>query len=87
MDQEAIDALTAAINTAAGDKLRGLRAEKRVTREQLRAKTGLGLSTIRRFENGEGSPTLAQLANILHALDTSMGDFAEMALKDIPRPK
>ncbi|WP_227979916.1 helix-turn-helix domain-containing protein [Nocardia spumae] len=87
MDQEALDALAAAINTATGDKLRGLRAEKRVTRDELKRRTGLGLSTIRRFENGEGSPTLTQLAKILHALDTSMGDFAEMALKDLPSPK
>ncbi len=87
MDQEALDALTAAINTAVGDKLRGLRAEKRVTRDELKARTGLGLSTIRRFENGEGSPTLTQLAKILRALDTSMADFAAMALKDVPGPQ
>ena len=87
MDPEELDALAAAINTAVGDKLRGLRAEKRISREELRARTGLGLSTIRRFENGEGSPTLTQLAKILHELGISMTDFAEMALKDIPRPK
>lgn len=80
---DAPDELAAAINKAVGDKLTGLRAERRLTRMQLKERTGLGLSTIQRFENGERSPDLHQLALILEALDMPMHEFVAWALRDI----
>lgn len=80
---DAPDELATAINKAVGDKLTGLRAERRLTRMQLKERTGLGLSTIQRFENGERSPDLHQLALILQALDMPMQEFVAWALRDV----
>lgn len=80
---DANDELAAVINKAVGDKLTGLRAERRLTRLQLKEMTGLGLSTIQRFENGERSPDLHQLALILRALDMPMQEFVAWALRDV----
>lgn len=80
---EPTDELAAAINRAVGDKLRGLRAERRLTRLQVQKMTGLGRSTLQRFENGERSPDLHQLALILQALDMPMSEFVAAALGDV----
>ncbi|MFE7799072.1 helix-turn-helix domain-containing protein [Nocardia sp. NPDC057440] len=72
-----------AINKAVGDELRGLRAKRKISREELRKRTGLGLSTIQRFENGERSPDLPQLTLILRALDMPMQEFVALALRDV----
>lgn len=80
MDNET---LGKAINKAIGDKLRGLRGERKVSREELRARTGMGISTIQRFENGERSPELPQLVRILKALDMPLKQFLDLALRDI----
>jgi transcriptional regulator with XRE-family HTH domain len=77
------EALSAAINQAAGAELRGLRAKRGVSRPQLREMTGLGISTIQRIENGERSPELDQLALILKALDMPMIEFVALALRDV----
>ena len=80
MDNET---LSRAIDKAIGDELRGLRGKRRMTREELKALTGLGISTIQRFENGEGSPSLQQLGRILQALNMPMRQFLDLALRDI----
>ncbi len=80
---EPTDELAAAINKAVGDKLRGLRSERRLTRSQLQQMTGLGRSTLQRFENGERSPDLHQLALILRALDMPMHEFVASALRNV----
>lgn len=77
------DALAAAINKAIGDELRGLRGKRGLSRPELKELTGLGLSTIQRFENGERSPDLQQLAAILRALDMPLQKFLGLALGDI----
>lgn len=75
--------LGAAISKAVGDELRALRAKRKVSREQLKDQSGLGLSTLQRFENGERSPDLEQLAQILRVLDMPMKEFLNLALKDV----
>jgi transcriptional regulator with XRE-family HTH domain len=80
---EPTDELAAAINRAVGDKLRGLRAQRRLTRAQVQKMTGLGRSTLQRFENGERSPDLHQLALILRALNMPMQEFVAWALQDV----
>ena len=77
------DTLGAAINAAVGAELRGLRAKRGLTRPELHKITGLGISTIQRFENGERSPDLQQLAVLLRALDTPMKVFVANALRDV----
>lgn len=77
------DALAAAINKAIGDELRGLRGKRRISRPKLKELTGLGISTIQRFENGEHSPELPQLARILKALDMPLREFLDVALRDV----
>ncbi|MGW4718909.1 helix-turn-helix domain-containing protein [Nocardia sp. NPDC004260] len=80
MDNET---LAQAVNTAVGNELRGLRAKRGMSREKLKEITGLGLSTIQRFENGERSPDLNQLALILKALEMPAKEFVTLAFRDV----
>lgn len=77
------ETLTQAINKAVGDELRGLRGKRKISREEMRRQTGLGISTIQRFENGERSPELQQLVQILDVLNIGLKEFIENAMKDI----
>ncbi|WP_327143069.1 helix-turn-helix domain-containing protein [Nocardia sp. NBC_01327] len=58
-------------NRAVGEELRTARARRRLTRPQLAAISGVAVSTIQRFENGERSPDLTQLYTLCTALDIS----------------
>lgn len=80
MDNET---LTHAINVAVGAELRGLRAKRQISRDEMRRRTGIGLSTIQRWENGQRSPELQQLVLMLSVLDVSLKDFVETAMKDL----
>lgn len=59
------------LNRAVGDELRAARARRGLTRPQLAATSGVAVSTIQRFENGERSPDLTQLYQLCSALDVS----------------
>jgi len=75
------------INRAVGNELRAARARRDLTRLQLADLTGLAVSTIQRFENGERSPDMQQLHALCAALDISMREFVTLALKDVERPE
>ncbi|WP_433598202.1 helix-turn-helix domain-containing protein [Nocardia sp. CA-135953] len=75
-----------AINRAVGDELRASRARRDLTRQQLAELTGLAVSTIQRFENGERSPDMQQLHALCDALDISMREFVTLALEGVERP-
>lgn len=75
-----------AINRAVGAELRAARARRDFTRQQLAALTGLAVSTIQRFENGERSPDMQQLHALCTALEIPMREFVELALKGIESP-
>lgn len=75
------------INRAVGNELRAARARRDLTRPQLAALTGLGVSTIQRFENGDRSPDMQQLHALCTALDIPMRDFVALALRDVERPE
>lgn len=74
-----------AINRAVGNELRAARARRDLTRQQLAERTGLAVSTIQRFENGDRSPDMQQLHALCSALDIPMRDFVTLALKDVER--
>lgn len=59
------------IKHAVGDELRASRARRRLSRAQLSNKSGLAVSTIQRFENGERSPDILQLQTLSDALEIS----------------
>lgn len=75
------------INHAVGNELRAARARRDLTRQQLAVLTGLAVSTIQRFENGERSPDMQQLHALCQALEIPMREFVTLALKDIERPE
>ncbi len=77
----------AEINRAVGNELRASRARKHLSRQQLADRTGLGLSTIQRFENGERSPDMNQLFALCEALEIPMRDFVALATKGIEPPR
>lgn len=77
------ETLGKAINQAIGAELRGLRAKRGMSREDLKAATGMGISTIQRFENGERSPELPQLVRLLKALDMPVSEFLDAALRNV----
>ncbi|MGW4364635.1 helix-turn-helix domain-containing protein [Nocardia takedensis] len=76
-----------AINRAVGNELRAARARRDLTRQQLAELTGLAVSTIQRFENGERSPDMQQLHALCGALEVPMREFVTLALKDIELPE
>ncbi|MFC3963522.1 helix-turn-helix domain-containing protein [Nocardia jiangsuensis] len=74
------------INRAVGNELRAARARRALTRQQLAELTGLAVSTIQRFENGDRSPDMQQLHALCQALEIPMREFVALAMKDIERP-
>ncbi|MFB7720723.1 helix-turn-helix domain-containing protein [Nocardia sp. NPDC056100] len=59
------------LNRAVGGELRAARGRRGMTRPQLAAVSGVAVSTIQRFENGERSPDLGQLYALCTALEIS----------------
>ncbi|MEU8895476.1 helix-turn-helix transcriptional regulator [Nocardia sp. NPDC048505] len=72
-----------AINRAVGNELRAARARRDLTRQQLADQTGLAVSTIQRFENGERSPDMPQLLALCTAFEVSVQSFVDLALRNI----
>lgn len=72
---------------AVGKKLRGLRAEKGMSQEDLAKLSGISESAIFRIEKGERSPRLGQLDALCDALEIDLYDFLVLALgKPVPPP-
>ncbi|MCX4098234.1 MULTISPECIES: helix-turn-helix domain-containing protein [Nocardia] len=71
----------AKIDQVVADELRAARARRRLSRAQLSASSGLAVSTIQRFENGERSPDLRQLHDLCAALRISPVDIVSVISK------
>ncbi|MFJ4656115.1 helix-turn-helix domain-containing protein [Nocardia sp. NPDC088792] len=75
------------INGAVGDELRAARARRSLTRPQLAAASGVAVSTIQRFENGERSPDMHQLFALCTALGVSPLDIMNRAVEFVERTR
>ncbi len=74
-----MEAMTA-IDQDIADKLRGLRAERRLSQEELAELSGISESTIYRIEKGTLSARLKQLDAICSALGIDVYDFLKAAI-------
>lgn len=72
-----------AIDRAVGAELRGLRAKRGISREELAKRTSLSLRTIQRIEGGEKSPTVRELDELCSVLGTTQRAFITAALADL----
>lgn len=54
-----------------GERIKAARKSKKITQAELAKVSGLGLSSIQRYESGERSPTLGAIKRISDALDVS----------------
>ncbi|MCM6777259.1 helix-turn-helix domain-containing protein [Nocardia sp. CDC159] len=73
------------INRAVGSELRAARARRGLTRPQLAAASGLAVSTIQRFENGERSPDMLQLHALCNALGISPQEIVAKTIEVVER--
>ncbi|MFD6352953.1 helix-turn-helix domain-containing protein [Nocardia tengchongensis] len=73
------------INRAVGEELRAARARRGYTRVELSAASGVAVSTIQRFENGERSPDMHQLFALCNALDVSPLEVMDRAVQFVKR--
>jgi transcriptional regulator with XRE-family HTH domain len=76
-------AVGTAINIAVGNELRAQRAKRKLSRQELATLAGMGISTIRRFENAERSPDMQQLYLLCQALAVPLREFVNRALDEI----
>lgn len=72
-----------AVNVAVANELRALRAQRQLSRQALATLAGMGISTVRRFENCERSPDMQQLYQLCRALDVSVREFVSQAMTGI----
>lgn len=63
------------INISTASKLRGLRAERNLTLEEVAEKTGINKDTISRYENSNVSMQLWILDRLVNCYDTSLDIF------------
>src|SRR4051794_40991028 len=61
------EAMTDAVLTAVGPRLRALRHRRRLTLTQLSEETGISVSTLSRLESGQRRPTLELLLPLARA--------------------
>ncbi|GAB2525397.1 helix-turn-helix domain-containing protein [Nocardia sp. NPDC059240] len=73
------------INRAVGEELRAARGRRGLTRPQLATASGVAVSTIQRFENGERSPDMHQLFALCDALDVSPIEVMDRAVQLVKR--
>jgi transcriptional regulator with XRE-family HTH domain len=69
------DARSAAVELGIGRKLQNLREKKRLTLDDLSAKTGLARDLLADIEKGDFVPPVATLLNIARALGVEMSHF------------
>ncbi|GAM48284.1 DNA-binding protein [Nocardia seriolae] len=75
------------INRAVGEELRAARARRGYTRTELAEASGVAVSTIQRFENGERSPDMHQLFALSNALDVSPTEIMDRAVQFVKRSR
>ena len=63
------------INEAIGDEVRFARLRKRMTQEQLAQKTGLGRSTIAKYESGQIEMSMPVFIELCNAIGVSYIDI------------
>lgn len=63
------------INEAIGDEIRFARLRKRMTQEQLAQKTGLGRSTIAKYESGQIEMSMPVFIELCAAIGVSYIDI------------
>lgn len=71
------------IDRAIGNKLRGIRAERRLSQPELARLSGVSESTIYRIETGERSAKVAQLDDICKALGIEMYELIKAAMDSL----
>ncbi len=76
-----MEAITA-VDQAIGDKLRGLRAERRLSQGKLAEISGVSESTIYRIEKATLSARMGQLDALCAALDIDLYDFLKAAFAE-----
>ncbi len=59
--------------------LRGLRATARLSQEELARKSGVGLASIKGYENGENVMSLENAAKLANAFDVAVSDLVQSA--------
>jgi transcriptional regulator with XRE-family HTH domain len=74
-----------ALDQAVGNELRGLRAKRQMSREELSHRSGIGFKTIQRIEAGERSPSLRELDQLCGVLGVTPREFISGALADLER--
>lgn len=57
------------------DKLKGLRADRGLSQNDLAERSGVPVTTIRNFEQGRRFPSWPVLQRLVKALAASLGDF------------
>lgn len=71
------------IDQLIGAEVRGFRAKKAYSREELSRRTGLSAKTIQRIESGERSADVSQLAAICRALGVDLRDLVNRAVAEL----
>ena len=64
-------------NKIVGEKIKSLREEKGLSREELARQTGIGIEQIERIENDIDLPSLAPLIKIARVLGVRLGTFLD----------
>mgnify|MGYP000231631990 CR=1 FL=1 len=60
-----------------GEKLKLIRKEKKLTQKELAEKSGIGVQTLRNYEQGIGNPTWSSVVALATALGVSTEAFRE----------
>jgi transcriptional regulator with XRE-family HTH domain len=75
--------MTMSESVAFGQRLRELRAECRVSQDQLAHRTGIHPTAIGRFERGDREPRLTSILRIARGLEVSPGALLDELIADI----
>lgn len=59
------------------------RKARKLTMEQLSEKSGINLSTLKKYETDNRNPKLEQLSKIAEALEVSVFEFLDIAVKSV----
>ena len=72
-----------AVDRAAGRELRGLRAKRGLSREELAAQSGISFKTLQRIEAGERSATMREVDSLCRVLGVTPRAFISAALAEV----
>ena len=59
------------------------RKDRKLTMEQLSEKSGINLSTLKKYETDNRNPKLEQLSKIAEALEVSVFEFLDIEVKSV----